>query len=162
MQLIRKNSRAPQRTSAYIPQQNMKSVQKCTKSSKEDFCLYSLLHVHGTRKEIDQELEICLYSLLKIYEISKGRDQDLQRQLILIFLSKNVQNQWGNTLGAPQRNSIAFRMRKTKTVGKCARSSTEDLCLYSSLTMYVISKAIDREIHRGLILILLIGSVWNQ
>jgi len=34
----------------------MKTVRKWPRSSTEDFCIYSLLKVHGISKEMDQEL----------------------------------------------------------------------------------------------------------
>jgi hypothetical protein len=46
-----------------------------------------------------------------------------------------------------------------KAVREETRSSTEDFCLYSVLTVYEISKERDQELHTGLLLIFLIRSV---
>jgi hypothetical protein len=67
----------------------MKSVRKETRSSTEDFCLYSVLEVCETSKEIDQELHRGLL-LLEVYEFSKERHQRLHRGLLLIFLVKSL------------------------------------------------------------------------
>ena len=48
------------------------------------------------------------------------------------------------------------------SVGKWTRRSTEDLCLYSLLKVYGISWEMDQQLHRGLLLILLTRSAWNQ
>jgi hypothetical protein len=40
-----------------------------------------------------------------------------------------------------------------KSARKYTRSSTEDFCIYSLLEVYEISKEINQELHRGLLLI---------
>jgi hypothetical protein len=42
---------------------------------------------------------------------------------------------------------------------KWNRSSPEDFCLYSLLTVHGISEEIDQELHEGLLLIFLIRSI---
>jgi hypothetical protein len=41
------------------------------------------------------------------------------------------------------------------SVRKYTSSSTEDFCLYSILEMYEISKEVEQELHRGLLLVFL-------
>ena len=102
----------------------MKSVRKYTRSSTEDFCLYSLLKMFGISKEIDQELHrgLLLIFFIKMYEISEEIDQELHRGFLLIFLIGRVRNSSGNRPGAPQR------------------TSAEDFCLYSLSDAYEISE----------------------
>jgi hypothetical protein len=45
-----------------------------------------------------------------------------------------------------------------KSVRKYTRNSTEGGCLHSSLEVHEISREIDKELHRGLLLIFLIRS----
>ena len=49
-----------------------------------------------------------------------------------------------------------------ESVRKWSRSCTEDLCSYFLLEVYGISEEMEKELHRGLMLILPIKSVWNQ
>ena len=103
---------------------------------------------------------VCLQSLLYMYGISKEISQEL---LLLIFLIKSARNQKGNIPGAPQRTSAYIPCQKCmESVMTQTRSSTEDFCSYSSLEVYAISKEIDQELQKGLLLIFLNKHVWNQ
>ena len=49
-----------------------------------------------------------------------------------------------------------------ESAGKWIRSSKEDFCIYSLLYVYDLMEEVDEELHRGLLLIFLIASVWNH
>jgi hypothetical protein len=89
--------------------------------------------------------------------ISKETNQELHRGLLLIFLTESVRNWKENTTGAPERTSAHTPYECKKSERKSTRSSTEGLCLYPLLEVEEISKGIDQELHRGLLLIFLIS-----
>ena len=90
-------------------------------------------------------------------------DQELHRGLLLIFRIESVCNLWGNRPGGPQRTSAYTSYQKCmESVGQWTRSSTEVFCSYSILEVSEVSKKMYQELHRGLLLIFIIGSVWKQ
>ena len=66
------------------------------------------------------------------------------------------------TSSSPEDFCLSSLLKVCKSVGKWNRISTQDFCMYSSLNVYRISKEMDQELHRRLLLIFFLKSKWNQ
>ena len=66
-------------------------------------------------------------------------------------------------LGATHRTSAYILQWKCmESVRKGTSSYTEDFCIYSCLKVYETSKEVNQDLHRELLHILLMESVWNH
>ena len=125
----------PQKTSAYIPYQslwNQWGHEPTAPHRTSAYILYKQCIKSVRRYNRSSTEDFYVQPLSKVYEPSRERNQDFHRGLLFVFLFKR------------------YGIRENQ------------LLLTSPIQMQELRKEIDQELHRELLLILFIKSVWNQ